>query len=262
MISSGASRHFAVLCNSLISLALGPPTSSVPGVATPWALVSPKAFKARIRAAGLARTRCSHCRNVSVLPKKLTVCDCDDSGPSHNFAQLACTSQQTQCLHSLSLSTHHEEVIAVHQNVRLQVFVEKWHGDATPREKSSILQKLERYALSNVGLHPEIRALSFAVSHARLAALVWCLRPAVERRRHAPRQHRSDLDSRQRWRSRKGLQIGKRLPDTQHREGFVEFPAEGLPRRSARPLCGAPPVTPDANGNVELRHLLCWYRST
>ena len=112
------------------------------------------------------------------------------------------------------LSAHYEKIIAV------------------PTEKPrlwKILQspKLERNALPTVELHPGTRTWSFAVSHTRLVALPWGLRLAVERRRHAPHQHKSELDSRLRWKSRKGLQLGKRLPGTQHRVGFVEFPAEG-----------------------------------
>ena len=55
--------------------------------------------------------------------------------------------------------------------------------------------------------------------------------------------------------------IVSRAAITQHRVGLVEFPVEVLPRRSVRPLCVAPPYTPDANGNVALRRYLCWYRS-
>ena len=58
--------------------------------------------------------------------------------------------------------------------------------------------RLELNALSTVVLHPGIRTLSFGISHTLLAALLWHPRPAVERRRHAPHQHRSELDSRQR----------------------------------------------------------------
>ena len=54
----------------------------------------------------------------------------------------------------------------------------------------------------------------------------------------------------------------KRLPGTQHRVAVAEFPAEVLPRRSVRPLCGAPPYTPNASGNVGLRRYLCWYPPT
>ena len=76
-ISSGGSRHFAALRNSLISLPLGPRR----WWPRPWHWSVPRPARRGIRAAGLALTRFSHCRNVSVLPKKLTVCDCDNSGP-------------------------------------------------------------------------------------------------------------------------------------------------------------------------------------
>ena len=59
----------------------GPPTSSVPGVATPLTSVNPKAFKARETCCWSGSYSILHCRNVSVLHKKLTVRDCADSGP-------------------------------------------------------------------------------------------------------------------------------------------------------------------------------------
>ena len=59
LTSSGRSCHFAVLRNPLIWLALGPPTSSVPGVATPLASVNPKVSRRGKHAAGLPRTRFS-----------------------------------------------------------------------------------------------------------------------------------------------------------------------------------------------------------
>ena len=91
--------------------------------------------------------------------------------------------------------------------------------------------KLERNALTIFGLRPEIRTSSFAVSHTRLAALPWGSRLAIGRGRRGPHQRRSGLDSRQRWRSRRGPQREKRLPDTRHGVGFAKFPAEVLPRR-------------------------------
>ena len=69
LTSHGGSCHFAVLRNSLIWLALGPPTSSVPAVATPSASVNPKAFKARETCLLAWLVLDSHCRNVSVLPR-------------------------------------------------------------------------------------------------------------------------------------------------------------------------------------------------
>ena len=73
-----------------------------------------------------------------------------------------------------------------------------------------------------------------------------------------PHQHESELNSRLRWRSGEGLQLGKRLPDMQHRDELPEV----LPRRSVRPLCGALPYTTNVSGNVGVRRYLCWYRST
>ena len=89
LTSSGGSCHFARLRNSLISLALGPPTSSVPGVATPSASVSPRVLD-------------THCHNVSVLPKKLAVRDCGDSAPRVTtfLSSYALRSKLSACLHS------------------------------------------------------------------------------------------------------------------------------------------------------------------
>ena len=96
----------------------------------------------------------------------------------------------------------------------------KWHGEATPRENPPA---------------SKIRASSFAVSHTRLAALLWGL--AIGCRPRGLHQRRSGLESRQRWRSRKG-------------------PKEVLPRRSVRPIYRAPLYTPDVNGSVGLRRYL------
>ena len=80
-ISSEGLRHFAVLRSSMIWLALDPATSSVPGVATPFASVNPKAFKAHETCCWSGSYSILHCRNVSVLPKKVTVGDRGGSRP-------------------------------------------------------------------------------------------------------------------------------------------------------------------------------------
>ena len=67
-------------------------------------------------------------------------------------------------------------------------------------EKSSRLQHLSIV----VGLRPKNRALSFAISRTRQAALLWGLRLAVEHKRREPHQRKSVLDSHLRWKSRKG----------------------------------------------------------
>ena len=73
LTSSGGRAIFAVLRSSLIWLALGPPTSSVPGVATPSASVNPKAFKARETCCWSGSYSILHCRNVCALHQKLAV---------------------------------------------------------------------------------------------------------------------------------------------------------------------------------------------
>ena len=60
LISSRDSFYFAVLRNSLISLALGPPASSVPGVATPRRIGQSQSLQRHERhASGPSRTRFS-----------------------------------------------------------------------------------------------------------------------------------------------------------------------------------------------------------
>ena len=39
--------------------------------------------------------------------------------------------------------------------------------------------RLERNALTTIGVHRGIRALSFTISHTRLAVLIWGPRPVV-----------------------------------------------------------------------------------
>ena len=108
------------------------------------------------------------------------------------------------------VSVHNEEIITVHQNIRLQVLVEEM--------TRTIFQspKLERNAPAIVGLRPEIRTSSFAVSHTHLAALPWGPRVAIGRRRREPHQRRRGLGSRLRWRSGMGPLLEKRLPGTTH----------------------------------------------
>ena len=81
LTSSGGLCHFAILRSSLTSLALGPPTSSVPGVPTPLARANPSAFKAREMCCWSGSYSIHHCRKVSVLPKMVAVRDCDGPGP-------------------------------------------------------------------------------------------------------------------------------------------------------------------------------------
>ena len=96
------------------------------------------------------------------------------------------------------------------------------NGTEMPRLRKILRSpRLERNALFTVGLHPEIRTLSFAVSHTRLAALPWSPRLPVGRGRRGPHQRRSGLDPRLQRRPRKGPRLEKRLPDTQHRVGLV-----------------------------------------
>ena len=247
--------------NSLIWLALGPPTSSVPGVATPLASVNPKAFKAR-QTCWSGSYSILHCRSVSALPKKLTVRDCDDSGPRvttllNSYAPRIKLGACFRPTRRPTMKNRHRAPECGFASLHGRSGTEKPRlGKILPPPEP------ELSGLPNVGQHPEIRTSSFANSPTRLTALSWGPRLAIGRRRRELRERRSGLDSHLRWRSGKGPQLEKRLPDTQHRVGFGEFPAEVLPRRSARPLYGAPPYTPDVNGNVGLRRFLCWYRST
>ena len=185
-----------------------------------------------------------HCRNVSVLPKKLAVCDCDDTEPRVTtlLSSYAPRSKLSACFRP-SCRPKMKKKKKTSPCTRMYVSKSLWKNGTEMRRLEKILQssRLERDALPTVGLHPGICALSFAISHTHLAALPWGPRPAVERGRHAPHQHRSELNSRQRRRQGKSLQLEKRLPDTQHRVGLAEFPADvGLPRRSARPFVARP----------------------
>ena len=158
LFSSGGSCHFAVLRNSLISLALEPPASSVPGVATPLAWVSPKPSRHGKHAAGLARTRSSTVASSVSCPINSLSVTATTRGPKSQL----CSARK----HLTADSVHAfappvgplQKIIAVHQNVRLQVFVE--NGTETPRV-GKILQspRRERNALATVGLHPWIRTL-------------------------------------------------------------------------------------------------------
>ena len=107
-------------------------------------------------------------------------------------------------------SAHYEKIVTMDQNVGLQAFMEK------PRLGKTLPPANPRHnVLSNAGQHPKIRTSSFAISHTRLAALPWGPRLAIGRRRRELHRRRSGLDSHLRWRSGKGPQLAKRLPDTQ-----------------------------------------------
>ena len=108
-------------------LALGPPTSSVPGVATLLASVSPKACKARETCCWSGSYSIPHCRNVSVLPKKLAVCDCDDLGP--RVTTLPRT-RLSACFRSSCRPTI--------KNHSRAPECWRWHGEATPRENPPV----------------------------------------------------------------------------------------------------------------------------
>ena len=137
------------------------------------------------------------------------------------------------------------------------------NGTSKPRLGKTLLPpRPGHYVCPTVEQPPRIRTSSFVVFHMRLALSLLGPRPAIGHICRVPRQRRSGLDSHLQLRSRKGIQREKRLLDTQHRVQLVKLPKAVLQRRSARPLYGAPPCTPDASGTVGLRRNLCWYRST
>ena len=196
LTSSGGLCHFAVLRRSLIWLALGPPTSMVPGVATPLASVNPKSFKARDTCCWSGLYSIPHRRNVSILPKKLAVCDCDGPGPRVTtlLSSYAIRSKLSACLRPSCRSTMKQSSQCTRMWV-CEPFTEKLRlGKILPPPQP------EHCVLPNVGRHPKNRTLSFAISLTRMAALPWGPRLAVGRGRREPHQRRSGLDSRLQWR--------------------------------------------------------------
>ena len=117
--------------NSLISLAMGPPASSVPRVATLRASVSPKAFKAGETCCRSSSYSIHHCRRGNVLPK-LVVQDCDCSEPTSPL----CSSREhlaTDSSLSPLTSAHHKKVVTMHQDADLQDFL----AEVTRRRRAS-----------------------------------------------------------------------------------------------------------------------------
>ena len=146
-------------------------------------------------------------RNVSVLPKKLAVRDCDGAGPRVTtlLSSDAPRSKLNACFRPScrpTMKNHHHAPECTSPGPSGRNVTEM------PR-LGKILQspKLERSALSIVGLRPKIRALSFAVSHTPLAALPGGPRLAIGRKRRGPHQRRSGFDSRLQWRSGKGPRL-------------------------------------------------------
>ena len=102
--------------------------------------------------------------------------------------------------------SHNEEIITVHQNVRLQVLLEEMTQRCHASGNSSNLQNLSvMLSPSFGGIQRTVRRLSQFPAHAWLL----CLGVFVHRRE-------SGLDSHLRWRSGKGPSLEKRLPGTQH----------------------------------------------
>ena len=154
----------------------GPPTSSVPGVATPLESVNPEAFKAR-------ETCCWSGR------------DCDDSGPRVTTLLSSCAllSKLSACFRPSRRSTmknHHHAPECRFASLYGRSGTEK------PRlEKNLPPPKPEHVVLPNVAQHPKNHTSSFAISRTRLAALPWDLRLAIGRRRRELHLRKSVLDS-------------------------------------------------------------------
>ena len=259
LTSSSGSCHFAVLRSSLIWLALDPPTSSVPGVATPLASVNPKALKARETCCWSGSYSILHCHNVSVLPKKLAVRDCDDPGPRVTTLLSSCASRSklSACFRSSCRPTMKKSSSCI-QNVRLQVIVEEVARRRHASGKSSTLQNLSLMLSPSLGcVQRSVHPLSQFPTHTWLlclGVLVWQSDADVADRIGAEvgSTHIFDGDQEK--------VLHSKCVFLARNTGFAKFPAEVLPARSVRPLYGAPPYTPDANGNVELRHFRCSYR--
>ena len=120
----------------------------------------------------------------------------------------------------------------------------KWHGDATPRENPPVSKNL------SVMLYPSMGCVRRSVHHlSQFHTHTWllCLRVFVCQSDVdvADRigANKSGLDSHLQWISGKDPSLEKRLPGTKHWARFAKFAEEVLPRRSVRPLHGAPPYT-------------------
>ena len=236
LISSRSSRHFAVLRNWPIPLAWRPPVSSVPGVATHRASVSPRTFMAR-------ETCCwsgsYHCRNVNVLPKTLAVRDCDDPGP--NFTTLLSSYALCNRLSACFRPSRRPTMKNRHRAPGCwSASLHGRNGTEKPRlGKILAPPRPGRDVLPTVEQHPRVHTSSFVVFHRRLAALPLGPRSAIGHIRRAPHQRRNGLDSHLQLRSTKGLKREKCLPDTQHRVELAGLPRALLLRRSVRPLHGS-----------------------
>ena len=137
LTSSGGSCHFAVLHSSLIWLALGPPTSSVPGVPTLLAQVNPKAFQVRETCCRSGSYSILHCRNVSVLPKNLAVRDYDGPGLRVTTLLRSYRSKLSACFRPSCRPTMKKSSPCTRMYVSRSLW-KKWYGDATPRENPPV----------------------------------------------------------------------------------------------------------------------------
>ena len=164
-------------------------------------------------------------------------------GQSYNFAKFVCTSQQTQRMLSPLTSALYEKIVTVHQNVGLQAFVEEVARRSHALGKSSLLQNL------SIVFSPTLGSIQRTVHRlSQFSTYAWLLCLGVV-------AWQSDEDV------ANCISVEVCSAHMQHKKN-AELPAEVLPRRSARPLYGALPYTPDANVIVGLRRFLCGYRST
>ena len=212
--TSGEPCHFAVLRSSLIWLALGPPTSSISGFATSEASVNPNTCNARETCCKPSSYSIHRCSNVSVLPKKLTVRDCDDSGPR---VTTWLNSYAPRNKLNLCSRSSHRTTMKIHRHAPESRFASLCGRSGT--EKPHLGKILpppnpEHCVLPNVGQHPKNHTSSLALSHTRLAAFPWDFRLAIGRGcrdlhlREVCSTHICNGDQER-------VLILKRLPDTQ-----------------------------------------------
>ena len=172
-----------------------------------------KPSRRKKHAAGLARTRFSSVAMSAFCPKNSLSETVTNSGPS-----------VTTLLSSYALRSRLRACFRPSRRPTMK--------KSKPRlEKILAPPKPGHSALPDTGQHPKIRTSSSAISRTRLAALPWGPPLGIGRGRRELHLRGSGLDSRLQWRSREGPQLETRLPGTQHRVGFTEFPAEVLPRK-------------------------------
>ena len=161
--------------------------TSVPGVATPRASVRPRAFQALGTCRWSGSYSILHCCDVGVLPKKLVVRDCDDSGSTVTtlLSSYALRSKLSVCFRSSRRPDVKKSSPCTSNPQWKSKFASLCGRNGTEKPR---VRKILPPPNVSVVFSPTLGSIQRSVHRlsqfpTRLAALPWGPRPAIGRRR-------------------------------------------------------------------------------